>query len=84
MITITEGSKIRTFGGWYRHDTVLVDGIALEGSVCVKRRNKRTEYLTCFRSACVLGTDTQWLIRCNALHSAVGYRQNGSAVVLPD
>lgn len=62
-IRITTGQVIRTRGGWYRHDTVTVDGKQLDGFMQVRRRNKRTESITCYRDACVLGHDVAWLQR---------------------
>lgn len=64
-VTIKNGNKIRTWGGWYRHDAVLLDGKEI-GFIQVKRRNKRTESITCTPGndhRCVLGTDVQWLVR---------------------
>ncbi len=60
---------------WYRHDTVAVDGVPLEGFVQVKEsrlvilgrdmKQNRIEVMTCFRAACVLGRDPSWLVRVN-------------------
>ena len=66
-VTFKAGNKVRTFGGWYRHDAVLVDGIELMGFIQVRRRNGRIESTTHFQflSSAVLGSDWQWLYRQN-------------------
>ena len=67
---IIPGEKIKMFGYWYRHDTVEIDGKVL-GYIQVRHYHKRgrwparTESITCFKNACVLGTDVGWLIRMN-------------------
>jgi len=69
-ITVKSGKRICTFGGWYRHDYVYVDGIELLGFVQVRRRHGRVESTTHFQflSCAVLGTDVDWLIRQNRQH----------------
>jgi hypothetical protein len=69
-ITFKYGHRIRTFGGWYRHDYVYVDGIELMGFIQVRWRNRRTESTTHFQflSSAVLGTDVEWLYRMNKTH----------------
>lgn len=71
-IVIDSGRRIRTFGGWYRHDRVFADGIQLLGFIQVRRHNGRTESTTHFQhtSSAVLGTDVQWLYRQNKRHEA--------------
>jgi hypothetical protein len=77
-VTFETGKRIRTFGGWYRHDYVVVDGVRLAGFIQVRRRNKRTESTTHFQplSCAVLGDDWQWLYRMHREHNAVAV-QNG-------
>ena len=69
-VSIQAGKQHRTFGGWYRHDYVVVDGIELMGFIQVRLRNGRTESTTHFQhtSSAVLGTDVDWLIRQNQTH----------------
>ncbi len=50
---------------WYRHDTVLADGVLLVGRVQVKSIGKRIEVITCYKNSCVLGRDLDWLERQN-------------------
>lgn len=64
-IRIVGGQKIRTWGGWYRHDSVYVGGVKLEGHIQVMRRAGRIEAITCFRDKCVVGSYVDWLIRMN-------------------
>ena len=61
------GPKVRTWGGWYRHASLRVNGAILEGCFQEKRKNRRTTLLTVFREACVLGHDWRWLARQNGL-----------------
>ncbi len=57
------GERIRTWGGWYRHDRVMLDGVCI-GRIQVRRRNGRIDALTADTgSACVIGSDPEWLIR---------------------
>ena len=67
--TVRTGRRIRTFGGWYRHDYVS-DGIELMGFIQVRRRNGQIQSTTHFQhtSSAVLGTDTAWLYRQNKTH----------------
>jgi hypothetical protein len=71
-ITIKRGNQIRTFGGWFRHDYVSVDGKELHGYIQVRRRNKRTETTTIFQhtSSAVLGSDVDWLVKQNRIYAA--------------
>lgn len=66
------GKKIRTFGGWYRHDLVFVGGIELMGFIQVRRSHGRIESTTHFQflSSAVLGTDANWLYRQNKAHES--------------
>jgi hypothetical protein len=69
-VSIKAGKQIRTFGGWYRHDYVIVNGVELMGFIQVKRRNGRIETTTNFQftSSAVLGSDVDWLYRQNKQH----------------
>ena len=69
-VTFKTGRTIRNFGGWYRHDVVLVDGIELLGFIQVRRRHGRIESTTHFQflSCAVLGSDWEWLYRQNKQH----------------
>jgi hypothetical protein len=62
-LRIKAGNRVRTFGGWYRHDLVFADGVELIGFIQVRRRNGRTESTTHYQhtSSAVLGTDMEWL-----------------------
>lgn len=66
------GEKIKLFGGWYRHDRVKYNGKLLEGSIQVRRKNKRFDTITCFRDSCVLGSAVHWLIKMNEENGHVG------------
>jgi len=70
MLEITIGKRIRTFGGWYEHHTVSIDGKQLDGFIQVKRANKRTTITTHYQSTAVLGHDWGWLARCNQIAAA--------------
>lgn len=69
-VTLKTGKQIKTFGGWFRHDYVFVDGVELMGFIQVRRRNGRTETTTNFQltSSAVLGSDVDWLYRQNKTH----------------
>lgn len=68
-VKVVTGEKIRTWGGWYRHDKVMLDGREI-GRIQVRRRNKRTETITLGpdpsgspNGGAVLGSDIDWLLR---------------------
>jgi hypothetical protein len=64
-ITIETGQRVRTWSGWYRHDTVRRHGVVI-GRVQTKRANKRTEVITLALDpggSCVIGCDIEWLER---------------------
>lgn len=64
-IRIITGQQIKTWGGWYRRDSVLLDGESI-GFIQTRRRNKRTEVDTCGpvgSNVGVLGSNIDWLIR---------------------
>lgn len=64
MLEVKHGSKIRTWGGWYRHDEVFLDGRCI-GRFQIRLRNKRIDSTTCHdaTSSGVLGSNLQWIIR---------------------
>ena len=66
-LSIKAGKQIRTFGGWFRHDYVFVNGVELMGFIQVRRRGGRIETTTHFQhtSSAVLGCDVEWLYRQN-------------------
>lgn len=64
-ISFTTGERIRIWGGWYRHDTVTVEGVQLEGYIQVRKANHRSDTITVFRDSCVLGHDWPWLHKMN-------------------
>lgn len=54
--------RVRTFGGWYQHTIVRLNGQEV-GRIQVRRRNKRTETLTVSSvSGAVIGSDVNWLL----------------------
>ncbi len=75
-VKIIQGERISTFQfpykGWYRHDTIEVDGVKLDGSIQVRRRPASKKFtvvdtLTCFRGGCVRGSDWYWLYQQNQI-----------------
>jgi hypothetical protein len=61
-VVLVKEPRVRTFGGWYQHTAVLVDGQEI-GRIQTRRRNRRTDTLTCLKSGgCVMGSDLGWLI----------------------
>jgi hypothetical protein len=68
-VKVVTGEKVRTFGGWYRHDKVMLDGREI-GRIQTRRRNKRTDTITLGpdpsgspNGGAVLGSDIGWLLR---------------------
>jgi hypothetical protein len=61
-VRIELGQPVRTWGGWYRHDKVLLANQEI-GRIQVRRRHGRTESLTLFEDKCVLGSAVDWLVR---------------------
>lgn len=57
--------KIKTFGGWYQHYYITIDGKSLLGSLQTKRAHKRTECITIFGDGCIIGHDWRWLAKQN-------------------
>ncbi len=72
-VKVVLGQKIRTWGGWYRHDTLIVNGKKLDGHIQIRRVPRRgrlpgrMEALTCAGNRCVLGNDFRWLARENGI-----------------
>jgi hypothetical protein len=60
-LTIAPGRKVRTFGGWCRHDTVLMDGHEI-GRIQTRRAKDRTEFITLAGNIYVMGYDIDWLV----------------------
>jgi len=69
-LTIKAGKRIRTFGGWFRHDYVYADGVELLGFIQTRRRSGRIESHTHFQflSTAELGSDAEWLYQMNKTH----------------
>jgi len=65
--TIKNGERIKNFGGWYRHDKVILnDGKELDGGIQVKTDGRGgLNYSTFFEDKAVAGSQPQWLIRMN-------------------
>ena len=60
-LTIAPGRLVKTFGGWCRHDKVLLDGIEI-GRIQTRRAKNRTEFITLAGNVYILGYDVEWLI----------------------
>jgi hypothetical protein len=60
-LRIAPGRKVRTFGGWCRHDTVMLDGHEI-GRIQTRRAKGRTEFLTLAGNIYVMGYDIDWLV----------------------
>jgi hypothetical protein len=73
QVRLIPGNRIRTFGGWYLHTSVYVNGVRLAGHIQTIRHSKRTETHTCFSplSSAVIGSDWQWLYRMHREHNDV-------------
>ncbi|MGH9762606.1 MAG: hypothetical protein ACREDR_09630 [Blastocatellia bacterium] len=61
-LRIAPGRKVRTFGGWCRHDKVLLDGHEI-GRIQTRRASNRTEFITVAGNAYVPGYDVDWLVQ---------------------
>jgi len=60
-LKIAPGRRVKTFGGWCRHDKVLLDGIEI-GRIQTRRAKNRTEFITLAGNVYILGYDVEWLI----------------------
>jgi len=60
-LTIAPGRRVKTFGGWCRHDKVLLDGTEI-GRIQTRRAKNRTEFITLAGNVYILGYDVEWLI----------------------
>ena len=60
-VRIKPGRKIRTMGGWCRHDRVLLDGHEI-GKIQTRSGRGRTEVLTIAGNVYVMGHDIDWLV----------------------
>jgi hypothetical protein len=69
--TVTTGKKIKTFGGWYRHDPVTHNGENI-GHIQVRSRGGRIETTTHHTASgsAVLGSDPKWLAKFHTEHKA--------------
>lgn len=61
-IRIVPGHKHASFGGWCRHDRVLLDGSEI-GKIQTRRAEDRKEFLTINGNLCTDGYDVDWLVR---------------------
>ena len=73
-VRIEPGRKIRTFGGWCRHDRVLMNGYEI-GKIQTRRGRNRTEVITSSGNVFTLGHDVDWLVR----QGEIDYGANSSA-----
>ena len=60
-LTSAPGRRVKTFGGWCRHDKVLLDGTEI-GRIQTRRAKNRTEFITLAGNVYILGYDVEWLI----------------------
>jgi hypothetical protein len=60
-LRIMPGRKVRTMGGWCRHDRVILDGHEI-GKIQTRRGRGRTEILTISGNVYVMGHDIDWLV----------------------
>jgi hypothetical protein len=61
-IKIKPGQKVRTLGGWCRHDRILLDGREI-GKVQTRRGRGRTEIITIAGNVYVMGHNVDWLVQ---------------------
>jgi hypothetical protein len=73
-VRIEPGQKIRTFGGWCRHDRVLRNGYEI-GKIQTRRGRDRIEVITITGNVCTPGYDVDWLVQ----HGEIDYGANSSA-----
>ena len=66
-VKIKPGRKVKTFGGWCRRDSVLVEGREI-GRIQTRRGRGRTEVLTVAGNLFVMGHDIGWLIDHDRQH----------------
>jgi len=60
-VRIEPGQKIRTFGGWCRHDRVLLNGAEI-GRIQTRRGRSRIEVITIADNVYTMGYDIEWLV----------------------
>ncbi|HEY9232841.1 MAG TPA: hypothetical protein VIS78_11865 [Blastocatellia bacterium] len=60
-VRIEPGPKIRTFGGWCRHDRVLLNGEEI-GRIQTRRGRSRIEVITVAGNVYTMGYDVEWLV----------------------
>ncbi len=73
-VRIEPGQKIRTFGGWCRHDRVLQNGYEI-GKIQTRRGRDRIEVITITGNTCAPGYDVDWLVA----RGETNYGANSSA-----
>jgi hypothetical protein len=64
-IQIRGGKRIRIWCGWYRIDSIFVDGKQLCGHIQIRSSYGRIDALTRYKDEGVLGSDVEWLLRKN-------------------
>lgn len=60
-VTMQYGEKIRTWGGWYKIDRIIVNGTDA-GYIQTKRQNKRTTVHTGVGAYGVMGANVSWVV----------------------
>ena len=73
-VRIEPGQRIRTFGGWCRHDRVLQNGCEI-GRIQTRRGRGRLEVVTIIGNVYTLGYDVDWLMQ----QGETDYGANSSA-----
>ena len=73
-VRIEPGQKIRTFGGWCRHDRVLRNGCEI-GRIQTRRGRGRLEVVTITGNVYTLGYNVAWLMQ----QGETDYGANSSA-----
>ena len=63
-LSIKQGQKIKTFGGWCRQDQVLLDGHVI-GRIQTRHSRDRTENITIAGNVYMIGFDVDWLYQMN-------------------
>ena len=69
-VRIMPGRKVRTLGGWCRHDRVLLDGHEI-GKIQTRKGRGRTEVLTIAGNVYVIGHDIDWLVSHRGIDDGV-------------
>lgn len=61
-VQIAPGQRVVVFGGWFRHDRVLLNGCEI-GRIRTRRAKDRIEITTILGNLYTIGYDVDWLIR---------------------